>query len=472
MLHRPTVQRRPGKVLVLFALLLPALFGILGLVLDLGFVMSNHRQAQNAVDAAVMAAANEKLKTDSDSAAFQAAQNLFNQTPGMEGATLSLNVPPTSGPYAGNPDFIEGIVTKPVPTFFITVAGGPAQTEVIARAVAGLEQKEIKESIIALNPSTLPGLSVPGLSVVGLPVRAEGPIAINTVGTGRDQDGELIVMDNPLPSVLTALTGKVTTPDIRVVGGVDFPGNFKNIDPDGENPLRAGELPVEDPLLHLPTPTSASGVINRYPGTNGARYLVPQDLNINLTGIFNDITLEPGIYSSINILGESLGTVTFEPGIYVIKGGLQGLRLITLNKVIAEGVMFYVTGQDFDLDTGAPDNSDGGSHSLLPPLSTLLSEVEIAAPNGTFTALNESGSPFNGMLIYNRRRNGMPVTLQAKTLNGTIYAKWSPTTVVGPGEHRAQLVVGNVILSRLPLLGKLTFLSGEGVKPLKPFLVE
>src|SRR5438128_10845740 len=52
-----TWGKRPGKVLVLFAFLLPMLLGTTGLVIDTGLLLAAHRQAQNAADAAALAAA-------------------------------------------------------------------------------------------------------------------------------------------------------------------------------------------------------------------------------------------------------------------------------------------------------------------------------------------------------------------------------------------------------------------------------
>ena len=46
--------RRPGKVLVLFTMLLPVLLGLVGLVVDGGLMMAAQRRVQNAADAAAL----------------------------------------------------------------------------------------------------------------------------------------------------------------------------------------------------------------------------------------------------------------------------------------------------------------------------------------------------------------------------------------------------------------------------------
>ena len=71
---RSARARRPGKILVLFALLLPALLALLGLVTDGCLLMAAHRHAQNAADAAAMAAAHDLVRGKSLDTATATAQ--------------------------------------------------------------------------------------------------------------------------------------------------------------------------------------------------------------------------------------------------------------------------------------------------------------------------------------------------------------------------------------------------------------
>jgi hypothetical protein len=68
-------------------------------------------------------------------------------------------------------------------------------------------------------------------------------------------------------------------------------------------------LPRSDPYLNLPTPTLATGVAAVYYGN------VVESLGAD------NITLAPGIYTSLVITGTGSGTVTFHPGVYVFQGG-------------------------------------------------------------------------------------------------------------------------------------------------------
>src|SRR4051812_44270169 len=96
-------RRRSGKVLVMFALMLPVLLGMVGLAIDCGLLITAHREAQNAADAAAMAAAMAKL-TDA-SADYQAAANAFAPYYGL--SSIPVTNPPGSGPHSGSNRYFE-----------------------------------------------------------------------------------------------------------------------------------------------------------------------------------------------------------------------------------------------------------------------------------------------------------------------------------------------------------------------------
>ena len=109
----------------MFALLLPVLLGATGLVIDSGMLLAAHRQAQNAADAAVMAAAMDRLRGNSYSDAFATAKKFVtdSQYNNLPGGYPRYPPNPTSGAYAGDANAIEAIVTSPVTTSFIQVLG-------------------------------------------------------------------------------------------------------------------------------------------------------------------------------------------------------------------------------------------------------------------------------------------------------------------------------------------------------------
>jgi hypothetical protein len=189
-------------------------------------------------------------------------------------------------------------------------------------------------------------------------------------------------------------------------------------------------------MLYLPTPTVANGVD---PTPRGS---------VSVSSTNQTVTLYPGIYESISITG---GTVVFQPGIYVIRplsNTTNPLR-ITGGSVTANGVMFYNTGSTYDPYTGLPDADDG---SQLPPASDnpFMGSVQINA-SIQFRPIQDTSSEFNGMLIYQRRRNTSTMTISGNSsagqLAGTVYAKWADLDITGQGTYSAQFIVGRLTIT-------------------------
>jgi Flp pilus assembly protein TadG len=319
-------QRRGGMVIVMFSIMLVALIGMLGLVIDTGFMLATHRQAQNAADAAALAAAVERINGFSESKAEAVAAKFVTDYNGLSSATGPfLNFPPTSGPYAGDPGAVEAIVTTPLQTFFIHILGVSQDQNVSARAVAiWNETSTAGAGVIVLDPDARPGLNVSGGGVI----RVDGIVFDNSEGGGETETG--VPIDNGNNG--TAASGGQPNSDtgifakeFRVVGGVDYFENFKPFTPGEPNNLKTGQTPLPDPFLNLATPTTSNGVRNVDHGA-----VTVTDTGSSLTGspdpagentydiITGKAELYPGLYSDISING---GEVLFHPGIYVIRGG-------------------------------------------------------------------------------------------------------------------------------------------------------
>jgi Flp pilus assembly protein TadG len=416
-------RRRSGKILVLFALLLPVLLGMTGLVVDGGLMMASYRQTQNAADAAAMAAAMDKLRGESDGYALETANYYIQQLNGLADAPAlvagqTFNIPPRTGPYAGNPHYVEVIVSYPVNTFFIQVLGINSNQTVEARAVAGYEPVPAAEGVAALDPGALPGLQVNG----GGTLTVKGRVVVNAQATGA-------------PFAATADGGALLRAStIDVVGQVNNSANFLNLIGQQGSPLTTGALPEFDPLVNLPTPTTASGV---NPTDRGS---------VRISS--GTQTLDSGVYSSLQISG---GNVTFNPGIYVLTGGLT---ISGSANVQGNGVLFYNTGTDYNPATGNPDRHDGQILGTDP--NATFGGISITAGNVNLQPLNSGNNPLNGMLIYQRLWNTQPINIHPGAnvnLGGTIYAKWAALNLTGQGQFDAQSIVGTV---QVTLTGDLT----------------
>src|SRR5215469_288649 len=132
------VQRGRGKTLVMFALVLPVLLGIVGLVIDCGLLMAAQREVQNAADAAAMAAAMAELGRHG--VPNDVATTIVNADNGLARATLSaFHHPPAAGAHAGDDRYYEVIVSYPITTLFMPALGAQGTPSIQARAVAGYE---------------------------------------------------------------------------------------------------------------------------------------------------------------------------------------------------------------------------------------------------------------------------------------------------------------------------------------------
>ena len=127
-----------GQTLVFVALGMVLLGAALGLALDLGYMRLSKRRIQTAVDSAAIAGAAEINYADVTAAAkADAASNGF--TDGVNGVTVTVNSPPASGPNQGKQGYVEVLISRTEPTFFIRIVPSGATTSTVqARAVAYL----------------------------------------------------------------------------------------------------------------------------------------------------------------------------------------------------------------------------------------------------------------------------------------------------------------------------------------------
>jgi Flp pilus assembly protein TadG len=467
-------QKRSAYTLVMFALVAPVLAGMLGLVIDAGLVMAVQRRAQNAADAAALAAATDLMRGASTSTALATAQTFLNDM-GLASVTLSLNagannalnIPPTSGPYSSgtnNTNYAEVILSIPAQTLFIQVLGVNANQQITARAVAGFEPVGNGEGAIVLNPNVAPGITVSG----GSRLIVDGTIVVNSQGKGVDQYGNSAGTLTTGPAIKTSATPSVVAQDVQVVGGVDTLGNFAvynssfapPYDPSNfGQPVFANAPIAPDPLQSLATPTTTSAgsyqvkttfsyTINGNPTTwtGVPPWTSWPNLNIN-----TNATLNPGIYAGISM---NAGNVTFNPGIYVIFGGK--LSMGSQAVVTGNGVMFYITGSDYNPVTGLPDANDGSTLGTDNKATGQFTISGQSSPGSiSLAGIDDPGGPFNQMLIYQRRWDTKDVTISASAnvnldstgLGSVSYGKWAQLVISGGGKYNAQFLFGSLNIS-------------------------
>jgi Flp pilus assembly protein TadG len=472
--------KRRGAVLVLFALFLVVLIGMVGLVVDGAILTANHRQAQNAADAAALAAALDRMRGRTMQDATTTATTFVQTYNGLSNAPAPVvSSPPSTGAYAGRSDYVEVVVTVPVQTYLVHIVGVNQNRQVRARAVAGYEAHSTGEGVIVLNPDARPGLDVGG----GGTIRVNGRIVVNSEGGGVDETNQPINNGNngfaARGGQPNSDTGLFAT-DIDVVGGVDNPSTFKPILAGDPSPLHTRQLPEPDPLIQLPTPVVANGVdptvrgsvsvTNQNvqgvpatsPGPGGLNFVaqggeaVPGSVNPAVAG---QVILHPGVYQSLSITG---GNVYLVPGIYVLspQQNVSNTLKITDGTVTAERIMFYNTAMSYNPNTGIPDINDGENTNPLPnaeyaggiQINAGMKFSPIDTTSVNYQSLYPNAPPvstvFDGMLFFQRRRHQAAVEISGNAasglLAGTLYAKWSNFQISGQGTYDAQFIAGSV----------------------------
>ncbi len=390
-----------GQAIVLIALLMIVMLGFTGLAVDGGALFFLQRNARNAADAAVLAAAYQLCKdgdpATADSAAIQSAAlaaalaNDFNN----DGVTNTVTVehPPTSGDLAASLagvaesvrlEYVQVVIWADSPTYLIQVVY-PGPSEVTVSAVARCRKPRPPFSGYALV--ALYG----GVTATGIQTGGGGTIRVEGAG----------VLSNSQKSSSISVDGGST---LTVDGPVDAVGGIS-----GNGTLTAGEvntgvLSSPDPLANLIEPANPGGCQN-----------VP---NIKSGDV---IDLPPGCYNGIQMTG---GTLNMSGGLYYFTNEVK----ITGGDVNATNVMIFMKKGGFS------STSDG---------------------NLTLTA--QTSGLWAGMLLYSSRDNSsssqaIKFTAQGtQVIVGTVYAPNVDLEMAGGSDDD---VTGQFIASTVKVTGQ------------------
>jgi Putative Flp pilus-assembly TadE/G-like len=340
-------NQESGQTLVFVALGMVMIGAILGLAIDLGYMRYMKRRLQTAADSAAIAGAAEINYGDVTAAAnADAASNGF--TDGTNGVTVTVNNPPLAGPNQGKPGYVEVLISRIQPTFFIRIVpGGTTNSTVQARAVAYLGSA--KGCIYGLQ--------------------ASGHI---TVHNGAVVDAQVCaIIDN---HDLTIEAGaQVTASAIGVAGAVSGSATPAP---------QTGMIPASDPLAYLQTQNPG--------GCDLTNLIINSGIRILNQGVF---------CGGITITGSA--AVTFNPGLYVIKpiGGLPaGLVINSSGNVSGDGVTFYNGA-----GSGPLSITSTGTVVLSAPTSGAYAGIlmfQDPANTSPATVTGNSNSKFQGALYF------------------------------------------------------------------------
>ena len=124
-----------GQIILLVAVTIPMLLGFAGLAVDAGLLWTTKRHMQTATDAAAIAAATSFRNNGSYASAGSDLASLNGFTHGSNGVAVTVNSPPVKGAYASVTNYVEVIISQPMPLYFMRILG-LSSALVSTRAVA------------------------------------------------------------------------------------------------------------------------------------------------------------------------------------------------------------------------------------------------------------------------------------------------------------------------------------------------
>lgn len=346
MFSRTESQR--GQVLVLVALAILGLVAMVGLAVDSGAAFTEKRHAQNAVDAAALAAALAKVNNQPD---WQnAAKQIITQN-GFAEDQITINYPPSAqdcnpsdgqqSPYVGNSEYIQVIVRSTVETYF-----GP---------IVGVDTVDTcAEAVVHARPGTT-GALFNGMGIVTTKSTGNQTFLLNGSANVRVHNSGIFVNSNGAQglflnggaSIVMDTYGYTVSGTYGKNGGASVTPGIQKGSPLVINSETFSFIP--------PIPTPPTCTANGTQTTNG-----------------NTITFTPGKFGDITINGGM--TAVFQPGVYCLNGNLNLNGSATFTST---GRVIFVT-QDQNI------TFNGGTILNIP-------DIEIYTRNGTWT-LNGSNT--------------------------------------------------------------------------------
>ncbi len=212
----------------MIALAIIGLFGLTALSIDGGNAFSDHRHAQNAADNAAMSSALAKVRGNDWVSIGEsiASTNGYNN----DGLTNKVDIysPPISGPYAGDDEYLQVIITSHIKTYFGAVVGIKQLTNVV-------------EAVARVKPPTEMFL---GNAMVSTCTDGKATFETNGGPATLVTGGGIFVnsKSDDCAFKVNGGSGTFTVPSISVVGEACYPEGTIG----GVVPQAAEQLPVPD----------------------------------------------------------------------------------------------------------------------------------------------------------------------------------------------------------------------------------
>jgi len=435
---KPFARDEGGQAIVLAAIMMMTLLFAVGLAVDAGQLFVAKRTEQEAADAAAFAGAIVIYKgAQPPSAATVSAAiaqatlvaTMNGYTDGVGNTTVTVNSPPLSGNYAGDPNHVEVIITRQIRTALV-----PAQSvlnPVTARGVGGAESYNNGYALIALDTSCTP--PVPTVTVApnmdihlyggGMLVNSCSPSSMSGFTAGQDF--------KICPVAGCGASGAFPVDVVGGAAGQFFPAALT---------INTGIAPLPDPFAGYPKPGCCAGL-----PTNATAYG-----NTAFAGVWTN-TLD-----GYNLCG----------GIYILKGGGLGgdIGRDTNPSHVDPTTGLPCDGKVFIFNTMSNYPSSGGSCSqigrsgnhpiLLRPMTT-----------GTYANFQIYQDPACTVDVQIGGNQDLDAGGTIYVPNATIHLNGNPATIDG----------GQLIAKRLDIQNgnlNITYSAGTAAQPILPRLSE
>ena len=369
------LRDRSGASAALIGISMTAMLGFTGLATEVGLWYFTKRTMQGAADSAAYSASTALENGDNSTEFTKEGRSVAAKYGFVDDATrgmsVAVNNPPTSGPNSTNNKAIEVIISQPQTAILseLFLASPPT---IKARAVA-LTGVLGQGCVLALDRAGVNDVFNNGNTTVQIPTC---DIYVNSPAlTAMDLVGQALINARA-----AWIVGQVSTTGQGQLTTSTAPGAGTN----------TGQQPLNDPYAGVPFPAPSGPNLGVISGS-------PTPYN-------------PGTYSAINSNG---GTITLNPGVYVIDGG--GLNLFAGATLTGTGVTIVLT-------------SSTNTYGLVQIQSG--STITLSAPT------QDSGLPTRGLAIM--QDPNTPATNIAQIaggpntqINGAIYLPSTPVKYAG-----------------------------------------
>jgi hypothetical protein len=448
---------------------------IAALVFDVGMMLVERRDEQNAADAAALAGARYLIDTGaaSEAQARSAAQaialkNGFDDTEPDE--NVLIHIPPIHGVYAGFPKMIQVQIEATRPSIFGGIIGR-ATWPIGAHAVATNGQNlTFPFSMLALNPTECKAIAVSGGGVV------EAFANIQSNSSGAECVGEAIGFSRTGGSTINVYADDATCRSVGIIKDEGASGTMTCDKAQGSfalpDPLRDLEPPVKPALAEPMIPVGHTQAPQEYcPGAAPPKVpseTQPKACDVGGNGGGSDDLawiLKPGLYPH-GLVVDNANTAYLLPGIYWIGGG--GID-------VGGGGSIFTIEAEADADANVALATWGGG--------VMIYNSQLAGqPGGPFTLNSNAatmklqpldvpaGDPddiYNDIVIFQDRTVLTPVTLNGSAsvteVMGIIYVPGGQVKLNGNG---GTLVTDQIIADTFDINGNggtIRALRGTGV---------